>query len=792
MTTSFARFFRAVLHGSLLVLAIVLPLTYFPWTYEPLEVNKQTVAIFLIVLAALAWLGASIAERRVLVRGEWLLVVLGLFVLVPLLSPSIFHQPYVSLIGASGQEYTSVCTMALFAVLVFLAPSAWVSARSQVQLWAWMLLAAGVVAALIVPAFFGFGALSTVGLPNLTALYLLTMTLLGCTLWLTSRGGVHDVLPDGVFGKLVRASIVFTSLTTLAMLLAIDYAGLWVVALVGSCSIIAFALIRAGDFPHIRRFLLPLLLLVASLLFLFLPTFVTNPFVPELTLTNRAALAIAKQTLTERSLFFGTGPGTYAFDYAAFHSVHVNATDFWDVTFDHANSHIMTMLPTYGVVGTLLYVVFVVSIAGYMVGKLARATSHEEWKLIVAPFVAWLAMSVAQFVLPMNFTVQFLYWLLSAVLLVHVARTVRQYDFVQSPRAGIVSAFVFMFLFAGLAMALFVTGIRYRAEIAFAQAVARDRSGGDLDEVIMLLDRAATSNSWNDVYYRNLGHALLLRTSELVDAPDVDPSLIQQFVAASLNAATTATALSSDNVVNWELRGAMYREVAPLIQGADALAVAAWERAVSLAPNNPKEYVGLARAHMVRGDRLAIVVEGDDEALASAAASERAAVLVAAEAALLKAQELKSDYTTAQYYLAQVYERQNKLADAAKSMEALKVRAPLDIGVAMQLGLLYLQQGKNSLAKAEMERALAIAPNYANAHWYLASIYEQEGDITAAIAEVRKILVTDPDNALVVQRIERLEAGLASSQLPEPVEEGDSTVTDGDGSTVSQTQEQAR
>lgn len=789
MHMSFARICRAVLRGALLVLAVTIPLSYFPWTYEPLEINKQTVAIILIVLAALAWLGASIAERRVVIRGEWLLGVLLLFVLAPLLSGGTFGQPYMSLIGASGQEYTSVLTMTLLAVLVFLAPAAWSEARSQVQLWSGVLVVAGIVALTIVFTSIGVAFPSFAGTANSTALYLLAASLLGCTLWLTSRGGEDDVLPSGAWGVAVRVSIVVTTLVTLWMLLAIDFGGLWVAALVGTCAMFAFALVRANEFPHLGRFLLPMLLLVASLIFIFAPSVLKNPFVPEVTLTHRSALSIATQTLASHSLLFGSGPGTYGFDYAAYHSVDVNTSAFWDVTFDRANSHMMTVLPTYGVVGFSLYVLFILGIAGAVFGILARARSHEEWKLTVAPFIAWLAMTVAQCFLPMNMTLQFMYWLLSAVLLVHVARKVRQYDFAKSPRAGIVSSFVFMLLFAGLAMTLFVTAIRYRAEIAFAEAVALDRAGDDLDGIILLLDRAATSNSWNDVYYRNLGHALLLRTGELVGEEDVDPALIQQFIAASLNAGKTATDLSSRSVVNWELRGSLYREVAPLIAGADLASIDAWEHAVALAPNNPKEYVGLARAYMARADRAAVIMQGEDEALAATAKTNRADALTAAVETLQKAQALKSDYTPAQYYLAQVYERQEKLADAVKSMEALKANAPLDIGVAMQLGLLYLRQGKNDAAKAELERALEIAPNYANAHWYLASIYEQENDIANAIAEVEKILETDPDNALVAQRLERLNAGLASNQLPPPVEESDPTVTEGDGSTASQTEE---
>ena len=279
------------------------------------------------------------------------------------------------------------------------------------------------------------------------------------------------------------------------------------------------------------------------------------------------------------------------------------------------------------------------------VGVIAKARNHEEWKLTVAPCIAFLALTVAQFTLPSNMTVQFVYWLLSAVLLVHAGHKIRQYDFATSPRAGIVSSFVFMVLFAGLAITLSVSVLRYRAEIAFAQAVALDKAGGNLDEIIVLLDRAATTNSWNDLYYRNLGHALLLRTGELVNQENADPSVIQQFIAASLNAGKTATDLSSGNVDNWELRGQLYREVAPLIADADVFAITSWQQAVLLAPNNPKEYVGLARAFMARADRLAVLAESEDAAQAKTAVTDRDTALAAAAEALLKAQSLKPDYT---------------------------------------------------------------------------------------------------------------------------------------------------
>lgn len=777
------------MRGALLCAALLVPLTYFPWTFEPLEINKQTVLVVCVVLAAFAWLGASVAERRVALRGEWVLGAIAFFVLVPLVATGTYDQPYMSFIGSSAQEYTSVLTHALLAVLVFLSPFVWGTAKSQVRLWTVMLLAAGVVAAAVIASYLGVNLPSVTGAANLTALYLLCMSLLGCTLWLTSRGTPQDVLPAGTMGGLVRGAIVLTTIVTLWMLLAIDYTGLWIAALFGTCALFTFALVRAHEFPRLGRFILPMMLFVSATVFLFLPTAVQSPFVPEVALTQRAAWNVASQALHGNALFFGTGPGTYAFNYAQYHSADVNATEFWDVTFDRAQSHVMTLLPTYGVVGLALYLFVMIGVGSAAVRMIARARSHEEWKLAIAPTIAWVALAAAQFFLPMNMTLQFVYWLLTGILLVHASRTVRQYDFAASPRAGIVSSFVFVVLFVGLTMTLFVSVLRYRAEIAFAEAVALDKSGGELDAIIVLLDRAATINSWNDVYYRNLGHALLLKTGVMVNAEDGDPTRIQQFIAASLNAGKVATSLSSGNVDNWELRGSLYREVAPLISGADEFAISSWQNAVALAPNNPKEYVGLARAYIARADRLSVLMNGDDATSAAEAQEAHTAALVSAEGALSHAVTLKSDYTPAQYYLAQVYERQDKVSDAVKSMEALKAVAPNDVGVAMQLGLLYLRQGKNAVAKTELERALTIAPNYANAHWYLATIYEQENDIAAAISEVEKIAETDPTNALVTQRLERLRAGEASAEIPDPVDATDGQATEGDGSTAAQTSE---
>lgn len=750
--------------------------------------NKQTLAILCTVIAALAWLGRSVVEKRFVARREWLLALPVLAVVCALLSPGIVLAPYLSIVGQAGQEYASILTMATFAVLFGLLAHEAGDHGFQRTMYAGLLASTSALALYVLfamvhllPAAWPY---TLVGTPNALGFYLVAMTALGSALWLSSRdGSAHDVLPAGAGGVAVRACILFIAFVTLLLTLALDYSLLWVATLVTMGTIAAFALIRAQEFPSVGRFLLPVTFFVTSLVFLFLPSVLADPFPPEVALNNGASISIASQALSQHGPFFGSGAGTYAFDFVQYRDPSLATTDFWDVVFDRASSHILTVLTTLGVVGLAFHLLLMFGLGGAVVAKLARERRHEEWRMTFAPFVAWVSLALAQFLYASNFTLLFGFWLLSGVLAAQLARTAVDVNFVRSPRAGLASSFVFVLTLVLLVTTLFVTVSRYRAEMAFAKALATDSEGGLLDDVIASLDTAALRNRWSDIYYRNLGHALLLKTADVLQEADADPAFLQELVGASVNAARQATLLAPGNVVNWELQGDIYREIAPLVNGADAFAIASYEKAVTLSPANPKDYVGLARAYIARADIALMLAESEDEETATTAEATRTDALERARTALDAAIALRSTYAPAQYYLAYVLERQGKVSDAIAAMETLRRTDSLDVGVAMQLGLLYLKQGKNALAKGEFERALAIAPNYANAHWYLATLYEQDGDIASAIAEVEKVLALNPDNEAVTQRLDRLTRGQAEEEIPEPVVEEGTLPTIGEGAT---------
>ena len=112
------------------------------------------------------------------------------------------------------------------------------------------------------------------------------------------------------------------------------------------------------------------------------------------------------------------------------------------------------------------------------------------------------------------------------------------------------------------------------------------------------------------------------------------------------------------------------------------------------------------------------------------------------------------------------------MGDAIAKMEQVAMADPRDVGVAFQLGLLYLRNEENEKAQNALEWAVELAPSYSNARWFLATVYENQGNIEVAIEQVAKVLELNPGNQTIEQRLNNLNA-FGASQPPassEPVE----------------------
>ncbi len=781
-------FLRRVSERVLVALCFLLPVFFLPWTSNILETNKQTLLVFFVLVALAAWLGSMVMGKRIERRGG-LVVVFPLLFLGAVLGSSVLSMAgYQTWVGQSSQEYTSFLTLAscvaAYYVIVGIVREGELVRRCLYAL----LFAAGLASTLVWVSLFGIPlpyvsttGFNTVGTVNTLIVFLSTVSFIGMGLWLVSFKKVN-LFPAGGWGVLARVALFLTLVTTLVLSISVDYWTLWLVDIVGILVLCGFGVLRPGAFPDIRRFALPLFFLFVCGIFLVIRSPLSLGLPVVVSPSFAASTDIAKQTLSQSvpRVLFGSGPGTYTYDYARFKPADANATAFWNFRFDRAKSHLLTVFTTMGVVGTVTWLLCLISTLVFAFARLARERDAETWGLLFATTSGWIVIASAHLLYASNMTLTFLFWVGIGLIAAQTVGAGKEIEFGKSPRTALLGSFGFVLASVGVLVAVGVTATRYVADASFARAALLDRQAAAPEEIIKALAQAANLNPLSDLYQRNLASVYLGQAQRLLaqaTAP-LSPEQQQQvssLVGAAVTAAKKATDLGPFDVANWSTRGAIYRDVMPYVQNAEDYAAATYQQAVALDPRNPALYVNLGRVYLSVADRARGLKAAEDPTLAQTAATSEAEQLKQAENAFNEALKIKQDYAPAHYYLAATFEREGRLVEAVNRIAALSNASPNNVSLLFQLAMLHLRQDDLAQARVALERAVNLAPTYSNALWFLASLDELDGRMSEALALVQKVAELNPDDQQVATRLEKLQRGektvTGSNDVPAPVEE---------------------
>jgi superkiller protein 3 len=642
---------------------------------------------------------------------------------------------------------------------------------------------------------------NTVGTINGFISFMTVVMFVGLALWLVSAQGRDRIIPLGGMGNIMRALIVIVTVINLIALVAVDYNVFWIINIVGVLLLGGFIFIQSQEFPNPRRFALPLVVLFVSILLLFLPTPLKLQLNVVLSPSFGSSWQVAKTTIgvNTHQLLFGSGPGTFMYDYLAYKPATVNASQFWSIRFDRAKSDVVTLLTHVGVFGAILWLVLMIWVAVKAVSRLVFEHDHEEWKMTYVLFTGWAILFLTHLLYSSNITLTFLLWGFTGLLASQVMLKGWTTYFSRSPRLGLATSFAFVIVAVGVIASLFVTGSRYAAEVAFAKAIAADRAENrNLELVIDTLDQAVRFNGFSDTYYRNLSSAYLQQAREKIAAAGGAELTAEQtqeivgFVQASINAAFRATEIEPNFVANWVIRGSIYRDVMSFAQGAEDLAASMFLNAIRLEPSNPVHHTNLGRVYLTVAARARSLKSAEAPDLAKQAADQEVTLLATAEQTFMSAIQLKNDYLPAHYYLAATYERQGKLEQAGARLAALRNNNPADVGLAFQLSQLLIRLQRYDIATQELERIVGLSPNYSNALWYLASMYEVSDRQDEAIQLVEKVVELNPNNEVAKKRLELMQDGQLTTVLPEPIQEGQAGVTDEEEGEVEEEDEEER
>ncbi len=805
------RLCEQIIKWSLLVLTFLTPLFFLPWTTEVTELNKQMLLFVGAIVAGLAWLGKMLAERRFEYRRSITNVIILLFVLVYAISTWASDSTYLSLMGDYGQEQFGLLTILSFVVLYFVAVN---NITTEVMLKKMMgtLVASGFIVALfgllqglglhILPfQFTQTPSFNTVGTAASLGLFLAFIVTLSGGILLFGHGSEGKATKKEIA---MKAFVAVTAVLALFIIATLDYWPITISLLIASAILIAYSFIHAKSMKGLGGILLPIAAIIIMLMLLFFRFPMALGYPAEVMPSTKASGDIATQILREHA-FLGSGPGTYIYDYARHHSAEVNQTAFWNIRFDRASSNFLTHIATIGLLGTLSWLLvslFVLVSAGK---KLLRS-DERTWHILIGMFSAWFLLVFSKFVYSSTFTLEFLFWIMMALLVVVHKHDFYSVRFERSPRAAMVVSFVFIIGVVFSLSGLFVQGQRYAGEIAYAQAIQADRADADVDQIIVKLNSAVNLNQQNDVYLRNLALVLLAKADRLITEPlgltqeedesDEDFQSRQRVEAESrlrtasaltaeaVNVAKRATEINPVNVANWSVLASVYENLIGVTDGAEDWALQSYEKAVEREPNNPSPHTKIGDIYMIQANNAAQGLQTEDEAVREDAQAQVDELLGKAVDSFNKAIELKPDYGPAHFSLSMALDRQGKLEEAIQKMETVIQLNPKDVGVGFQLAMLYYRNDQKEAAIQLLESVVRLSPNYSNARWYLAAMYDEAGNKEAAIEQLEKVLELSPDQELVVRKLEELRGGGETppegetpplpegEELPPPIEGG--------------------
>ena len=243
------------------------------------------------------------------------------------------------------------------------------------------------------------------------------------------------------------------------------------------------------------------------------------------------------------------------------------------------------------------------------------------------------------------------------------------------------------------------------------------------------------------MHYRLLSEVYLNRLNSLSTQQDKisNEDFIKKLEPIFRNVSiSTKSAIEYDNTnyLNYLIAGRLYEYIIP-IEGAYKLSSDYYQEALKLSPKSPLINLVIGRLEYANKN--------------NAKAKEY----------LIKAIQLKSNYTDAAFLLAQIEVADGNIKNAIKLVEAASTLRPDNPVAFFQLGILkYSEQEKNYKGASEaFEKAVALNTAYSNARYFLGLSYFNLGRREEAIKQFEIVKSYNMDNKEVELILKNLKEG---------------------------------
>ena len=659
----------------------LMPIFFLPWTADVLDFNKQALLILLGFIALFAWM------LKVLISGKFELnvskmhIVVGVLFLIYLLATLFSVNKYGSFWGWPQITSESMLTMIGLVIFYFLISNTF--SKKNILTGAIVFSISALIAEILgIFQLFGlfiipfsiaksvsFNTIGSVGALGFFAAILLPITI---AMLITSKK----------WWKVLFVALLFCSAL---ILFVVNYGIIWWGVIVGAAIVMIFGIMKRNLFDG-RWMALPMFFLAVSLFFILL-----NPQIPwipqkanEIFLSQSAGVNISLQAIKERPIF-GSGPGTFSYDFLKFKDPGFSQSSLWSATFNQSSSKALNDLANTGILGFIALLALIAMPLFYGIKSLAlektssleppqKESSKIYWILTLGFLGALATQSVMYFLYNPNITLVFLDFIMvaSLVSLVHLEK--KDYELKPSSLLTLIITFLFTLVFIfGLGL-LILDGQRYVAEVSYVSGLS-SLQAGNTDVGIKSMESAASLNPSSDLYFMQLSQVYLLSLQNEINNTTATPSSAdknkaQTLISNAVNAAKIATDLNPNNSSDWANRGYIYQSLNNIIGDTSTWATSSYDSALALDPNNPYLFTQEGTIDYVSAQAL-----GQDKA------DQKSQLLATAQSKLEKAVQLNSNYSSGLYFLGLVYDALGQKDKAIQEFTKVEQLNPKDTSI---------------------------------------------------------------------------------------------------------------
>ncbi|MEI7750344.1 MAG: tetratricopeptide repeat protein [Candidatus Moraniibacteriota bacterium] len=740
--------FDGIITTSLVALFFGLPIFFTGLSLQGITFEKQIYFYFWILIGIVGWVSKGVVLGEMKIRRTPLdipvLAFLGVYGLATIFSTNRWDSFW----GTFGDPSRGFLSVAALTLAYFLIVSHFNRRRLMLMLgglsvasflvvvWSFLVIMAIPFLPTSVEA---YAPLSLLGTVSTLALFLSVVPII----FMTSLFALFREESSGLaaWKQWIPAGFILVGLLLNLFLLLTLYSFVSWPVLIGGLGFFLIFILAQIVRPAERWAWVPMVVFVAILAFLMfgsVPLARMNlpvEVIPKFTF----AFDIAKKAVAEK-FFLGSGPATYGSIFSLYRPVEYNQNSLFTLRFDQTPGIFLEALSTIGAIGTIAYLVLVLSFVSVGIYLLSNDKSRNKlyslgvWSVAVMFFIA-------SFISAFNGPILLLASLIASLAIVTAlweSGTAERYltlSLKASPKFALALAFVFMVVSAGVAFLFVFLGKALVADISAGMA---SRETEVNDAAVTLLDRAASLNPHEGQYLISLGQAYIALANQEAAKPEGerDTNKVASYIKAAVQMTESAYALAPEDVRTAEAAGLIYENSSLYASDALAKAFEYYKKASDLEPNNPVLLVKLGQVKRSMGDQI------------QADGADKTADYQDSKGYFEQAIQKKADLGIAHYNLSVVLSRLKDYDTAIDETNKSVALEPSNVTYQYSLGTLYqLRKNDGDLdkAQAQYENILKVNEKLVDVRLALGLLFEEKKQKDQALAQYKQILTYLPD-----------------------------------------------